>query len=155
MKEKKGSFEEMSAQSVPYERLSDIKRQIIEIERNYRRLCIYTINLICKSYLKDQEIDTLYCRMYELAEMPKKKKERKKIRRNLQMIENRSQNRQNEFLPLTDFFDIGMLSVRNISRPRAKGRGRIDSFGRGGSSYNDFCADIWDDERDMDHDRYE
>lgn len=157
MSEKKDDFKEKAAQSALHKELSDTKRQIAEINRAYRRLCFYTINLIYKSQLKDQRIDDLYCRMYGLAEMPKRKKDREKIRRTLQMIEKRPRNRQNDFLPPMDLLDTNMLPMINTSRPRTKRGGRTDPFGYGGCRYDDPWADLWQDEQDVryDGDEYE
>lgn len=155
MGEEKKNFKAMGAQSIPYEELSDIKQKFAELKRAYQKLYVYTANLTYKIQLKDQKIDALYCRMYGLAEMPKRKKDRKKIRRTLQRIENRPWNKQNDFLSLTDFLDVDMLPVRNVDRPRGERRGGIDPFGHSRGRYNNSWMDVWHNGQDMDYDGYE
>lgn len=155
MGEQTKNFKAMGAQSTPYEELSDIKRQFAELKKAYQRLYIYTTNLTCKIQLKDQEIDDLYCRMYGLAEMPKRKKDRNKIRRILQMIENRPRNRPNNPYSATDFLYSDILPIINFNRRIPERRSRIDSFDHGGGRYNDSLTAIWHDDQDMRYDEYE
>lgn len=154
MGEQKRSFKEMGAQSGPYEELAEIRRQFTELKRVCRRLCVHTANLTYQIRSKDQEIDALYDKLYWIAEMPKKKKDRNKMHRAIQAVENRPQNRQNgafQYTGLLDVFDTDMLAMEGISGPREKHRVRRVPSNRGESRHNDSWAAVWN----GDYDEYE
>ena len=157
MSRAENDFKELGAKSAPYEELSDIRQRYAELKRGYRRICIYALDLFCQNRSKDQEIDALYLRMYGLAELPKRKKDRNKIYRALQMTKSRPQNRQDVAFPATEFWGdlhTDMLPARNVSRPRARYRGEVDPFSYDGGRYNDLLSFMllddqgWGDDRD-------
>lgn len=157
MQEEKRSFKEMGAQSAPYEELSNIKQQFAELERRFQRLYIYTLDLLYRNQSKDQKIDDLYCRIYALAEIPRKRKDQKKIRHVLQMIESRPQNIQDVALPsmeLRNIFHTGMSPAKNVRKPRMRFKNDMDPFAYDRRRYNAPLPLIspsyqeWDDDND-------
>lgn len=152
MSERADDFKKKGAQSALYEELSDTKQQNVELKRRNQMLYVYALKLFYQNRSKDQKIDDLYCRMYGLAEIPKKKKDRKKICRTLQRMENRPQNTQDIAFPSTELWSIfhtDMLPAGKGSRSRARCRD--------GRRYNDPLPPILPDHLGwgVDHDGYE
>ncbi len=121
MSEKRG-FDEMAEESRPYGELMEIKQECVELKRECYRLCLCVNRLASLLQLKEQKLDHLYWEMHYLAEIPRAKKDRNRIRRFVQTVESRMRDQGNdEFLFINDpifFSDVGLRRKGNKSKRR-------------------------------------
>ncbi len=121
MEGKKG-FDDMAEESKPYGELMEIKQVCVELKRECYRLRLCVNRLASSLRLKEQEIDHLYREMHYLAEIPRAKKDRNRIRRFVQTVESRMRDQGNdEFLLINDpifFSDAGLRRKGSKSKRR-------------------------------------